>query len=314
MLRERLQATNKATKEKVVIINGSQLSLQPTSRCPWRHVAIEQVVSGPYENPELELSHHLLGLVVSEGEFESEWHVGRQLLRHTFRQGDMGFNPIGELGFARSFAAHETLLVAYKPTLFHQISATVANQDIPNLCPMRDDFLKTCALTLREELVSGFPGGGLYGDSIAVAMANHLIVRYGAKRLMPESIPQKGLSENTAQIVIDYIEANYATDISLDDLAVLVHLSPFYFSRLFKLSTGLSPHQYLIRCRARRAKELILANSQTSLKEVAQAVGFYDAAHLSRHFKRLHGVLPGELLKRPVLDEDSLPEPEPDSE
>ena len=304
MLIERLQATDKTTKEKVVIIQGSQLSLKPSVRCPWRHVAIEQVVSGPYENPELELNHHLLGLVVSDVEFENEWFVGRQQYRHNFRQGDMGFTPLGELGLIRSFAAHETLLIAYKPNLFHQLSATVSNQEIPNLCPFRDDFLKSCAMTLREELINSYPGGGLYGDSIAVAMANHLIVRYGAKRLMPEPLPQKGLSETTAQIVIDYIEANYATDISLEDLAMLVHLSPFYFSRLFKLSTGLSPHQYLIRCRARRAKELILSNNQASLKEVAQAVGFYDAAHLSRHFKRLHGVLPGELLKRPSIDNE----------
>lgn len=302
MMTGRLQAINKATKEKVVIIHGSQLSLQPTVRCPWRHVSVEQVVSGPYENPELEINQHLLGLIVSEGEAEAEWYVGRQHYRHTFKKGDMGFTPVGELGFVRSFAAHETLLIAYKPTLFHQISTTVANQDIPNLSPLRDDFLQTCGLTLRDEVINNFPGGGLYGDSIAVAMANHLIVRYGAKRLLLEPVPTKGLSEGTTQIVIDFIETNYATDISLEDLALLVHLSPFYFSRLFKLSTGLSPHQYLIRCRARRAKELLLSNNQPSLKEVAQAVGFYDAAHLSRHFKRLHGVLPGELLKRTTAD------------
>jgi len=82
-----------------------------------------------------------------------------------------------------------------------------------------------------------------------------------------------------------------ARDISLQDLAAVVRLSPFHFARMFKQSTGVTPHQYLVRCRVMRAKELLLANRH-SVADVAAQVGFCDQSHLAGHFKRVVGLTP----------------------
>jgi AraC family transcriptional regulator len=80
-------------------------------------------------------------------------------------------------------------------------------------------------------------------------------------------------------------------DLSLKELSNLVQMSPHYFSKLFKQSTGKTPHQYVICCRIERAKYLI-QQRKLSLAEIATQVGFVDQSHLHRHFSRLLGITP----------------------
>lgn len=74
-------------------------------------------------------------------------------------------------------------------------------------------------------------------------------------------------------------------------------MSPNYFSRLFKETTGITPHQYVIRCRVEEAQDL-LRQGKLSIAEIATQVGFVDQSHLNRHFKRLVGVTPKTFLKQ----------------
>jgi AraC family transcriptional regulator len=73
-------------------------------------------------------------------------------------------------------------------------------------------------------------------------------------------------------------------------------MSPDYFARLFKASTGQPPHQYVVEARVRKAKEL-LTTGQFTISEAAHQVGFVDQSHLSRHFKRVFGLAPKRLLE-----------------
>jgi AraC family transcriptional regulator len=66
-----------------------------------------------------------------------------------------------------------------------------------------------------------------------------------------------------------------------------------HFSKLFTQCIGLSPHQYLVRCRLQRAKKLLLTLEEgLSIAEVAGETGFADQAHFSRHFRRAYGASP----------------------
>lgn len=94
----------------------------------------------------------------------------------------------------------------------------------------------------------------------------------------------------------DYLESRLADEVTLDDLARLTGFSPFHLVRLFRAETGLPPHAYLTQARVTRAKGLLAGG--LPIARVAAETGFSDQSHLTRHFKRLVGVTPGEYAGR----------------
>jgi len=105
-----------------------------------------------------------------------------------------------------------------------------------------------------------------------------------------------GLSPRQLKPVIDYINNYLDQDLGLAELAAIAQLSQYHFSRAFKRSTGMSPHQYVIQQRVERAK-LLLREKKMSICEVAIAYGFTYQRYLNRHFKRLIGMTPKPLIK-----------------
>ena len=75
-------------------------------------------------------------------------------------------------------------------------------------------------------------------------------------------------------------------------LAAECNLSPRYFARAFKKSTGMPPHRWLTQRRLARAKDL-LASSDLTLTEIATACGFYDQSYFTRVFAKYEGTSPG---------------------
>ena len=89
------------------------------------------------------------------------------------------------------------------------------------------------------------------------------------------------------------MEANFAAKLSRVEMARTAGLSVSYFSKLFTQCIGLSPHQYLVRCRLRHSKKLLATPEENlSLVDVAAEAGFADQAHFCRHFRRAYGVSP----------------------
>ncbi len=93
-----------------------------------------------------------------------------------------------------------------------------------------------------------------------------------------------------------YIEENYAKELSLDDTARQVNISPYYFSRLFKSTTGISFIEYLTEYRIKKAKEF-MENPRYSIKEICSKCGYTDPNYFSRIFKKYEGVTPTEYRK-----------------
>lgn len=94
-----------------------------------------------------------------------------------------------------------------------------------------------------------------------------------------------------------YLENHHTQEITLEQLADTLYVSPTYLSKVFKESTGMSPINYLIQVRLKHAKEL-LANEQLTIREISQAVGYQDAYHFSKLFKKYYGVSPSQLAKK----------------
>ncbi len=92
---------------------------------------------------------------------------------------------------------------------------------------------------------------------------------------------------------IKYIKSNYQNTISLNDIAVQVHLSPFYLSRIFKKQTNYSPHEYIIKVRIDKAKEL-LKKTPLTVAEISYATGFNNSSNFINKFRKLSGFTPKE--------------------
>lgn len=94
--------------------------------------------------------------------------------------------------------------------------------------------------------------------------------------------------------IVNYIEDHYSEKISLDQIAENMYLSPFYISRIFKSETGNAPIRHLINIRLEKAKELLESDYTGSIQEVAAQVGYDDAYHFSKLFKKRYGVSPSQ--------------------
>jgi AraC family transcriptional regulator len=171
--------------------------------------------------------------------------------------------------------------------------------EIVPLLGERDPRIEQIGLLLKEEIeAEGLLGGRLYAESLATALAISLIRdhsslgRKAARKAARErggGLPRRALKE-----VIDYIGDNLQKDLTLAEMAGVAHMSPYHFSRLFKESTGLTPHRYVIERRVQRA-EVLLGSSALPIAEIALLCGFANQSHLNRHFKRLLGVSPKAL-------------------
>jgi transcriptional regulator GlxA family with amidase domain len=92
---------------------------------------------------------------------------------------------------------------------------------------------------------------------------------------------------------IDYLEARFHEDISIEKLAGVACLSPYHFIRVFARHTGLPPHAWLMQLRARKARGML--QQGMAIADAACMAGFADQSHLTRIFKRLLGYTPGQL-------------------
>ena len=111
------------------------------------------------------------------------------------------------------------------------------------------------------------------------------------------SIFRGGLTRLRLNRALEYIQANLGGEVHLEGLARAAGLSPFHFSKLFKRSTGSTPHQYVVQRRLERATEL-LRSTEVNLCEVALECGFADQSHFANVFRRFVGVTPSQYRAR----------------
>ncbi|MCR4908122.1 MAG: AraC family transcriptional regulator [Lachnospiraceae bacterium] len=96
---------------------------------------------------------------------------------------------------------------------------------------------------------------------------------------------------------IAYINEHFAEENPLEKLSSIASLSPFYFSRLFRNETGLTPHQYLIETRISAAR-FLLSSTPLSIKEIALKTGFTDESSFCACFRKREGTTPATYRKK----------------
>lgn len=130
----------------------------------------------------------------------------------------------------------------------------------------------------------------VYLESLAI-VAMLEMHRYEARSNALRVSHRGGLSLSQERLIREYIEQNLARRITLSDLAAVVHLSRFHFTRSFKKTFGAPPHQFVLACRIERAKRM-LTESKLPISSVASAVGFTSSIQFSTTFRRNSGYAP----------------------
>jgi AraC family transcriptional regulator len=100
------------------------------------------------------------------------------------------------------------------------------------------------------------------------------------------------LSRDVLRRAVRFVNDNLDSKLKWDEIASDVGLDPFTFGRGFKVSTGMTPHQYIIRCRLRQAMKL-LARDELTLADIALEVGCSCQSHLTTLFRKHLGTTPG---------------------
>jgi AraC family transcriptional regulator len=153
-----------------------------------------------------------------------------------------------------------------------------------------DDRLTHLLFALDAERARGYSAGKLFVDGIEAAVANILLTSFNT--FAPRSISGKGgMAPHLLRRVVEFMHANMDKQIGLKDLADCAGLSLSHFSFQFRASTNQSPHQYMLRLRVERSKEL-LADSRLSVLDVGLEVGFRNQQHFATVFRNSVGVPP----------------------
>ena len=155
---------------------------------------------------------------------------------------------------------------------------------------IEDPILGNLIEVLLHEKNEGFQSGALFTESVGTAFASHLLQRYSVSPPSPQH-SVGGMAPSVLRRCKDLIEANIESDIQLGDLAKEAGMSSSHFIRSFRQSTGLTPYQFLLHQRVKRA-QLLMRDPRVSLTEVALASGFADQHHLARVFRRITKMTP----------------------
>jgi AraC family transcriptional regulator len=272
------------------------LPTQPMTsrRSAWHGIEVQSHRQPPGEMPENRTDQHILAFQPGQRSlFCERWLDGK---RQAFAMEADNFTIVPANVTHRctwNVTAVATVIVLDPQYLGHVAYESVQSDRV-ELLPIffqSDPVAQQISGLLEREINAEWSTSQIYVDSLTTALSAHLLRQYCTVEQVLKNY-EGGLSQYKLKQSIDYIQAHLTEDISLDDIAAQVGMSRYYFCQLFKRSTGMSPYQYVIKCRIDRAKELLLFRQDCSIADVAFQVGFASQSQFTKHFKKWVGTTP----------------------
>ena len=164
---------------------------------------------------------------------------------------------------------------------------------VPEFGPAAVRDREVAGLLRRFHQLTEAPGSSRLDRETCLARA--LVLLTGRHALGLAEPSPAGREPGAVRRAREYLAEHVADNVTLTELARQAGLSPFHLCRVFRRSVGMTPHTYQTQLRVRQAKSMMGAG--LPIASAAVAAGFYDQAHLTRHFKRVVGVPPGRYLE-----------------
>lgn len=216
--------------------------------------------------------------------------------RFTASSGDIDLLPAGTAARWEEDDASASIVLRIPPSLLQRAAEDFGFDGARiGLAPrhqLRDPQIEHLAWALRADREAGRPSGPLYAESLGLALAAHLVTQHRAA----PSIPSRGLSKPQLQRISDFVEAHLDETLTLSRLAEVAGISASHLKTLFKRSTGLPVHAYVVRRRVERARALLLQR-ELPAGRIALEAGFSHHSHMVRCLRRVLGAAAAPLLR-----------------
>jgi AraC family transcriptional regulator len=246
-----------------------------------------------WETPDFCEIHHLI-IVNHSHTIQAERRLDNRRQHEQFNKGDIVLIPANSSSYHTWDRDMEYSSLFLEPTHIAQIAyESIVDVDRFEILPCfatPDPLIYQFSQALKSELELGKSCSRFYVDHLIAALSMHLIRHYSAKKQLIREYTD-GLSKCKLQRAISYINEHLMENLSLKEMSNAIEMSPYYFTRLFKQSTGMNAYQYVIHCRMERAKHL-LCRRDLSIAEVSQQVGFQNQGHFTNAFRKNTGTTP----------------------
>lgn len=207
------------------------------------------------------------------------------------RAGDILVVNIGEVhGNIGNGAATSAFALRLLPEFLRRYAGEITGRS-DNLFPLAEPVIRDSALARQllrtQAILENSPHQLEKEEEILIFLAT-LFSRHARESFAPVKL---GKERKSVARACDYLQSCTAENVSLETLAGIAGLSPFHFTRLFTRTVGVSPHQYQLQMRLKKATDLLAAGNLAT--DVAFATGFCDQSHLQKEFKKKFGISPG---------------------
>ena len=217
-----------------------------------------------------------------------------EMMRSTFGAGEMCLVPRHVETWLRTDDSHYLYLSVdiSDAALSAASDGTRGDVELRRVGRLVDTRVGALAAAVNAERVAGFPNGRLFLDSVEQALAVALVKGYAVQRRSMQT-NRGGLGSARLRRIKEFVDARIEDELTLCEMAQAVELSPAHFSRMFRKSTGETPHQFFLRQRVERAKEM-LRSPDARVLDVAVACGFKSQQHFAQAFRNVCGASPTE--------------------
>jgi len=263
-----------------------------SNHSPWNGILLERHLLPPFKAPEVMLLEPFLTIVVDgEGELQLQREgKSERLEMGPGRVCVLGAGPVPPMHIGGRMTS---IFISLRPWMFPEYAADSidpATMRLRNSYSIPDPQFFHIAMALSAEIEQGYPGGRLYGESLAAALVTHLLTRYALDGHAIDA-GTSPIGQRRLRLVLDYIDRNLANDLSLAELGAVADMSPCRFARVFKQAVGLPPHQFVLRKKIARARGM-LESSSTPLSDLSASLGFESQSHFTAVFHKYVGTTP----------------------
>lgn len=261
-----------------------------TSAATWDGVVAERLHFERFEPCEFQVPAHCVLLPLSTASVEF-WEPDGVRTRR-LAPGQICVFPAGAPRRLRH-GAFDVLAIALSRAFVGRTASGLGHAADPELAEhhgVADARAEHIGRALLAEGEAGAPSGGLYAESLATALAVHLLRAYGIAR-PARTTHRGGLAPCRLKRLTAYVHDHLAEDLRITALADVAGLSPCRFAHNFKQTTGIAPHRWVVQTRLERARAL-LRETDRAIATVACDTGFGSASRFSVLFRREHGTTP----------------------